>query len=210
MRQGASHNGPHFLRQKRLLEKLDGSELHGIHRGPNGRVRRDYDHRDIWSRLAHTLEHVQSVDPRHPQVEQNDRDPPLVNMLQGLLAVGCCVDLDGQGGQRLREREADTSLVVNNQYVRFVHERCLSPLHPVVGIPNPGPFLHAIAVHGIETAPSLSQCSVPKQSRETQLVWEKELCRMAHWEALNILPIADCPMRRAKCTTHGYSVRAWD
>ena len=105
----------HLLDFERLLHVVEGADLHGLDRRADRPERRHQDDRRRRVQRLGGPQHVEAVAAAHLQVAQHDVERPLVQPLDGEVAVRRLVDLVPGLGQRARERPPQRVVIIGNQ-----------------------------------------------------------------------------------------------
>ena len=114
----------HLLDLERLLHVVEGADLHRLDGGVDRAERRHQDDRGRRLQRLGRAQHVHAVAAAHLQVAQHDVELPLVQLLDGDVAVRRLVDLVLRVGQRADDAAPQRVVIVC--YQNPAHLQCLS------------------------------------------------------------------------------------
>ena len=101
-----------------LDDEVDGTTAHGVDRRLDGTVRRLHDNRRHAWNVADAIENRHSVDARHDEVEQHERDQIAVlafEDLKGLLSRSAVPGFETEALDRLFEQTPLNRIVIDDQ-----------------------------------------------------------------------------------------------
>ena len=106
----------HLLDLERLLHVVEGADLHRLDRGVHGAERGHQDDRGRRLELTRGPQHVHAVAAAHLEVAQHDVVLPLVELLDGHVAVRGLVHVVVRLGQGAHDAAPQRVVIVSYQY----------------------------------------------------------------------------------------------
>ena len=99
-----------------LGEEAIGAPAHGLHRGLDGAVRGEDDHRQLRNALAGLGEHLQAIHVSQPEIEHHRVHLATVHQLERLLAGGDARHLHALGLQAQGDELTQLEVVIHHQH----------------------------------------------------------------------------------------------
>src|SRR5438034_11591127 len=100
---------------KRLGDKVCGTLLHSLHRASDCAVRRHDDHRKILPCLAHPLEHFDTVEFRHLNVEEYEAWRILLDGYKGLFPIVSDLYVQPRCLETISQDAGNVRFIINNE-----------------------------------------------------------------------------------------------
>jgi len=113
--QEAPDRDPEFVRLDRLAQVIGRAPLQRLHRGPDVLLAGDHHHREVGPGLPDAPERLETVHPRHHQVQQDQVGGRTRQALQGLGSAGRGLYGVAVRGEEIVVEGAEEGVIVNGQ-----------------------------------------------------------------------------------------------